>query len=89
MRQIASIFLIFIILPMQTNAQDYTDALRPFVGLRGMGAWALALGGAYTAVSNDYTSSFWNPSGLARIYLSEVIPPQTLKRVIAVLTASE
>ncbi len=67
MRQIASIFLIFIILPMQTNAQDYTDALRPFVGLSGMGARALALGGAYTAVSNDYTASFWNPAGLAQM----------------------
>ena len=52
---------------MQPNAQDITDALRPFVGLRGMGARALALGGAYTAVSNDYSATFWNPAGLTQL----------------------
>lgn len=67
MRYAASIFLLLISLPMQPNAQDITDALRPFVGLRGMGARALALGGAYTAVSNDYSATFWNPAGLTQL----------------------
>jgi len=67
LRYTASIFLLLIISPSLSNAQNYTDALRPFVGLRGMGARALALGGAYTAVSNDYSATFWNPAGLTQL----------------------
>ena len=31
------------------------------------GARASGLGGAYTAVADDYTASYWNPAGLAQI----------------------
>ena len=67
MRYTASIFLLLFFSPLQSNAQNYIDALRPFVGLSGMGARALALGGAYTAVSNDYSATFWNPAGLTQL----------------------
>ena len=67
MRYTASILLLLFFSPLQSNAQNYTDALRPFVGLSGMGARALALGGAYTAVSNDYSATFWNPAGLTQL----------------------
>lgn len=33
----------------------------------GVGARAISLGGAYTALSNDLTSMFWNPAGLAQV----------------------
>jgi outer membrane protein OmpA-like peptidoglycan-associated protein len=33
----------------------------------GIGARALAMGGAYTAVTNDLTSLYWNPAGLAHV----------------------
>jgi len=36
-------------------AQDLTDALLPFRGVSGLGARAIALGGAYTSISNDFT----------------------------------
>ena len=67
MRYAASIFLLLFFSPSQSNAQNYIDALRPFVGLSGMGARALAMGGAYTAVSNDYSATFWNPAGLSQL----------------------
>ena len=33
----------------------------------GVGARAIAMGGAYGAVGDDYTASFWNPAALAQI----------------------
>ncbi len=33
----------------------------------GVGARAIAMGGAYSAVGEDYTASFWNPAALAQI----------------------
>ena len=64
--------LIVFSVAIHSNAQDLTDALRPFIGVSGLGARALALGGAYTAVSNDYTATFWNPAGLTQISKSSV-----------------
>ena len=54
------------------SAQDLTDALRPFRGVSGIGARAIALGGAYTSLSNDFTATFWNPAGLAQLPKSSV-----------------
>ena len=39
----------------------------PFLGEFGPGSRALALGGAYSAIAEDYTASYWNPAGLAQI----------------------
>ncbi len=49
------------------QAQDETDAIRPFQNEFGPGARAMALGGAYSAVAEDYTAVYWNPAGLAQI----------------------
>lgn len=49
------------------RAQDETDAIRPFQNEFGPGARAMALGGAYSAVAEDYTAVYWNPAGLAQI----------------------
>lgn len=38
----------------------------------GMGARAMGMGGAYTAISDDFSGLFWNPAGLARIRRGEV-----------------
>ena len=44
---------------------ETSDSL-PFLRM-GIGARALSLGGAFTAVSNDASTIFWNPAGLALI----------------------
>lgn len=38
----------------------------------GVGARALGMGGAYTAVANDATALYWNPGGLARMERKEL-----------------
>lgn len=37
----------------------------------GVGARAIAIGGAYTAVSNDLSAIYWNPAGLGRLNAGE------------------
>ncbi|OGK08059.1 MAG: hypothetical protein A2W80_10810 [Candidatus Riflebacteria bacterium GWC2_50_8] len=37
----------------------------------GVGARALGMGSAFTALANDSTAAFWNPAGLARLEQSE------------------
>jgi long-subunit fatty acid transport protein len=37
----------------------------------GVGARALGMGSAFTAVANDSTAAFWNPAGLAKLKRSE------------------
>ncbi|MBN2009616.1 outer membrane protein transport protein [candidate division KSB1 bacterium] len=39
----------------------------------GIGAKALAMGGAFSAVADDYTASYWNPAGLAQIHRMELL----------------
>ena len=46
-------------------AQDEGDAIQPFLQEIGPGARAMALGGAYVALAEDYTAAYWNPAGLA------------------------
>lgn len=56
----------------QGNAQDVSSINRvgttaaQFLKI-GAGARPIAMGGAYTALSNDILSIYWNPAGLARI----------------------
>ncbi|MGQ9604297.1 MAG: PorV/PorQ family protein [bacterium] len=38
----------------------------PFLRM-GVGARALAMGGAFTAIADDATAAYWNPAGLAKI----------------------
>ncbi|MCI0495009.1 PorV/PorQ family protein, partial [candidate division KSB1 bacterium] len=39
----------------------------------GVGARAIAMGGAFVAVANDVTGLYWNPAGIARMPRSEAI----------------
>ncbi len=54
------------------RAQDESDAIRPFQNEFGPGARAMALGGAYSAIAEDYTAVYWNPAGLAQIRKMEI-----------------
>ncbi|MBT3589944.1 MAG: PorV/PorQ family protein [Candidatus Marinimicrobia bacterium] len=39
----------------------------------GVGSRAMALGGAFTAIANDASALYWNPSGLSRIKGSQIL----------------
>lgn len=53
------------------SAQDASGQAGAYLKL-GIGARALGMGGAFTAVADDGTSVFWNPSGLCRLQSSEI-----------------
>jgi hypothetical protein len=46
-------------------SQTAWDAIHITENEEGFGARALAMGGAYTAIANDYSGIYWNPAGLA------------------------
>jgi hypothetical protein len=48
-----------------TYAQDRFAGMPGAFLYQGVGAKALAMGGAYSAIANDATAVFWNPAGLA------------------------
>lgn len=45
----------------------------------GFGGRALAMGGAYTAVSDDATASYWNPAGLMQLGFFSITPSVGLR----------
>jgi long-subunit fatty acid transport protein len=53
------------------QAQYPEDALRLGLSGTGVGARALAMGGAYTGIASDYSAIYWNPAGLAQMQYSE------------------
>jgi len=55
------------VLPSGVSAQFAEDAFRYSSSGLGVGARALGMGGAYVAVADDYTATFWNPAGLAQM----------------------
>jgi hypothetical protein len=59
--------LIFLAAVSTGFAQGAVDAIRITQDETGFGARALAMGGAYTALADDYSAIYWNPAGLAAI----------------------
>ncbi len=53
------------------QAQSTYDAVRIVEGEIGFGTRALAMGGAFTAVANDYSGIYFNPAGLASMKTSQ------------------
>lgn len=58
----------------RANKGGYSDFSNRAIGTSGsefllfdLGARGIALGGAYTAVTDDATSLYWNPAGLAKV----------------------
>ncbi len=73
MKRINILFASLILLFFSTtsNAQVAEDAIRIVQDEIGFGVRALGMGGAYTAVSNDYSAIYWNPAGLASLRHAE------------------
>lgn len=63
------------------NGQSDVDAVFPFYGEFGPGARAMALGGAYSALAEDFTATYWNPAGLAQIRKMEFYGSMSQLRV--------
>ena len=68
MRQliILVLLLIYIVLPVQAADEGVFGATAPFLRF-GVGARAFGMGGAYVAVADDATATYWNPAGLAQL----------------------
>jgi hypothetical protein len=58
------ILLIAVSLPLL--AEDATGQAGAYLKM-GVGARALGMGGAFTAIANDATAAFWNPAGLVQL----------------------
>ena len=67
-RRSVQIFLVLMTLAASTQAVNYTNEVLEI----GVGARALGMGGAYVAVADDSTASYWNPAGLTAIKHMEV-----------------
>lgn len=68
-------FLLFtavIVLTSALNAQTVKTGTTASQVLKiNVGPRAIGMGGAYTAISNDITAMYWNPSGTANIQMNE------------------
>lgn len=53
--------------PVKAQENFFLDGLQ-----FGVGARAIGMGGAYSAVGNDYSASFWNPAALASVRRFEI-----------------
>ena len=69
MRRLNSVAFTFLSLACGCPLSAQEVLLDSFAGL---GARAMGMGGAYTALSNDFSGLFWNPAGLARIQKKEI-----------------
>ncbi len=52
---------------LPANAQDFENTVFQLGEPSGIGARALGMGGAFIAISDDYSAVHWNPAGLAQI----------------------
>jgi hypothetical protein len=53
--------------------QSAYDAIHILEGEAGFGTRALALGGAYTALADDYSAIYWNPAGLGQVTRAQLV----------------
>jgi len=67
--------MIFISLVLIFSVSSGFSQSLPFVWGHtwGVGARAMGMGGAYTAVADDYSALFYNPAGLAQLENSEIL----------------
>ncbi len=69
MKKIGLIVIFCMALVAKGNTQGYSAA--SFLEL-GIGARAMAMGGAFVAVANDGSAFYWNPAGISTLLRSEV-----------------
>ena len=81
MKNYKSIFIIFVLLVLIPSL-----SLANGLNLNGLGARAVAMGGAFVGLANDFSAVFWNPAGMAQFnqktfgfYGTDLIPSATFK----------
>ena len=67
------VFLVILFFSTQIFSQTISDALRFSLRPTGSGSRAISMGNAYIGVSDDFTSTMWNPAGLAQLNQIEVV----------------
>lgn len=67
MIKFTKLIIITLFATVVANGQSAYDAIHITENEEGLGTRALAMGGAYTALSNDYSGIYWNPAGLGKI----------------------
>lgn len=72
MKRFVALVCVLLLGTMHSIAQFPEDALRFSTTGLGVGARSLGMGNASTATANDFSSSYWNPAGLALLEMSEV-----------------
>ncbi|MEE9166375.1 MAG: hypothetical protein V3U24_02775 [Candidatus Neomarinimicrobiota bacterium] len=60
------------ILSTSLHGQSAYDAIHLMDGEMGFGTRALAMGGAYAGLADDYTAIYWNPAGLGLVKEREI-----------------
>ena len=72
--------LLVVLLAAMLSSRSFANGLN----LNGMGSRAVAMGGAFVALADDFSAAFWNPAGLSNFktrvlgfYGVDLIPSQT------------
>jgi opacity protein-like surface antigen len=75
MKKISLLCIAALVISNLTLAENITKVgttAAPFLQI-GVGSRATAMGGAFVAVANDATAIYWNPGGMSRLPLNEVV----------------
>ncbi|MCU0284931.1 MAG: outer membrane protein transport protein [Acidobacteria bacterium] len=84
-------YLVIFVLAVTMSVALYANG----VNLNGNGSKAIAMGGAFVGLADDYSAIFWNPAGLTQMketnlafFATNVIPKATYKLPIAGIDAT-
>lgn len=73
-RKISILFLVFtgLLWAQAGRVSNVATTAAPFLEI-GVGARAVAMGGAFVSTSNDASAIYWNPAGLGRLFRPELM----------------
>ena len=74
--RVLAVAVLFVAAPLTAAAQAQSGGQPGAFLFYGVGGRALAMGGAYYAISDDATASYWNPAGLAQLQRKEITTMQ-------------
>jgi hypothetical protein len=72
LQRIVTLIFISLLLDGAVQAKVHFDYLNGSDLGMGIGARAIAMGGAFTAICDDASATFWNPAGLAQMHNNQL-----------------